>query len=172
MKKFLAILVIFTTLFAFAACDKNKNLTPEEISASEAAAVSKARAEYESSIAASIKHEEDIAEDRITTLESLGKTEKGKKLVFKSHTEKVEYHIIMFDADGKASSWKKYRYYQNERTFDAALKGTQTGNFVFERSDASYRLIVTRNANEAAFKGTDFDTMLQLIIDQKYTVIE
>ncbi len=170
MKKILAILCIFATLFAFAAC--KRQLTPEEEEASRAIARSIAAAEYESRIAASIKNEEEIVADKAKTLEELGKTEKGKQIVFKSSSANTQYDVITMDASGKAVSWKRYVYYTNTESYEYALKAKNEGNFVHESHDDDLRLIVTKNTNEALFKGTDYETMLKNIKDFGYTVVE
>lgn len=170
MKKFLAILCVFATFFAFASC--KKELTPEEVSASVEAARSEARAALESSIAASIKQEEIIVADKAETLESLGKTETGKKIVFKSSSDDAQYDVVLFDASGKAESWKRYSYFPNTESFDLALSGMENANFTFVSSDKALRLIVTENTNYATFKGTAFETVLKNVKDFGYTVVE
>lgn len=170
MKRFLAILCVFATFFAFASC--KKELTPEEASASVEAARSAARAALESSVAASIKQEEVIVENKAQTLESLGKTETGKKIVFRSSDESTQYDVILFDANSKASSWRRYSYYTSTENFDLALSSTESANFTYVSSDKNLRLIVTENTNYATFKGTDFETVLKNVKDFGYTVIE
>ncbi len=170
MKKFFAILCVFATVFAFASC--KKELTPEEVSASIEAARSEAKAANESKIAASIKQEEIIVENKAETLESLGKTVTGEKIVFKSSSQNTQYDVVFFDANGKAESWKRYNYYSDAESFDLALKNVEGANFTFVSSDRALRLIVTENTNYATYKGTAFNTVLKNIKDFGYTVIE
>ncbi len=170
MKKILAVACIFAALFSFASC--KRRLTPEEEEASRAVARSIALAEYESKVAASIKNEENIVEDKAKTLEELGKTEKGKQIVFRNSTGYTQYEVISFDGKGQAVSWKRYTYYPNTESFEMAMKNKNEGKFSYETSDENLRLIVSKNKNDKAFKGTDYDTMIKNIKDFGYTVVE
>lgn len=173
MKKLLAVLCVFATLFTLAACkNKEKELTPEESLASLKAEQSKNYAEYEKNVAASIKHEEDIIAEKQDTLDNLGKTEKGKKIVFLSDGQHVGmkegYEVIKFGSDGKFESWLQYIYYPSTEAFDRAISDIKSeGNYAYETSDASLRVIVYRMANEKMIK--DFKT---LSYDQLYTNVK
>ena len=170
MKKFIAVIGIFAVIFALASC--KRELTPEEVDASYAAEHSKAQAEYESRLEASIKHEEDIVEFKAQTLESLGKTEKGKQIVFKTSSGIEQYEVIKMDKSGKAESWVRYAYFKDANDFELAKKGSKSGNFRVVDDDEDLRVIVYENKNKKLFEGTDFDTMLKNVRDFGYTVVE
>ncbi|MBR2869108.1 MAG: hypothetical protein IKB88_08645 [Clostridia bacterium] len=170
MKKILAVIGIFAVIFTLASC--KRNLTPAEVEASYAAEHSKAQAEYESRIVASIKQEEDIVEFKAQTLESLGKTEKGKQIVFKSSSGIEQYEVIKVGKSGKAESWVRYTYFNDAEEFEIAKKGSKSGNFKIVDSDKDLRVIVYENKNKKLFEGTDFDTMLKNVRDFGYTVVE
>lgn len=177
MKKVLAVLCVFATLFALAACKEEKELTPEESLASLKAEQSKNYAEYEKSVAASIKHEEDIYEEKMDTLEELGKTEQGKRIVFMSDGQypgMLEgFEIIKFDDNEKFESWVRYIYFPSTESFDRAISDTKDENkFKYETSDASKRVIVYRYTNEEYLKNEVYDDMLQRVKDFGYTVVE
>lgn len=176
MKKLSAVLCIFATLFALASC-KPKELSPEEASASVEAARSEARAEYSQKIEASIKHEEKIYQEKQDTLDSLGKTEKDKRIVFVSDGQyagmKEGFEVIKFDGKGKFESWIRYIYYPTTESFERAISDVKDGNkFAYETSDASMRVIVYRYTNEQYLKNEAYDDMLQRVRDFGYTVVE
>lgn len=170
MKKILAVVCIFAALFSFASC--KRKLTPEEEDASRAVARSIALAEYESKIAASIKNEENIIENKAKTLQEIGKTEKGKQIVYHNNSGYTQYEVITMDENGKAENWERYTYYPNTESFKIAMKDKDDGKFAFVTSDEDLRLIVTRNKNKKGFQGIDFDTLLKNIKDFGYTIVE
>lgn len=177
MKKLLAVLCIFATLFALAACKDKKELTPEESLASLKAEQSKNYAEYEKNIVASIKNEENIVAQKQDTLEKLGKTEKDKRIVFLSDYNNPgmteAYEIVKFDDGGKFESWVRYVYFPSAESFDRAIANTkEEGKFAYETSDASMRLIVYRYTNEKYLANEKYDDMLQRVRDFGYTVVE
>ena len=77
MKKIIAIIGVFATIFAFASC---KKLTPEEADASREAARLIAISKYEKKLEESLKHEEEIYVEKSKTVAELGKTEPGNLL--------------------------------------------------------------------------------------------
>lgn len=176
MKKISALLCVFAVLFALASC-KSKELTPEEQRSMIAASQAENREKYSKKVEESIKHEEDIYQDKQDTLANLGKTEKNKKIVFLSDGQypgmKEGFEIIKFNDQGKFDSWTKYIYYPSTETFERAIANVENdGNFVYETSDASMRVIVYRYTNEQYLKNEVFDDMLQRVRDFGYTVVE
>ena len=176
MKRIVAVIGVFAVLFALASC-KEKELTPEESLAALKASQSANYAEYEKSVAASIKQEENIVNDKKDTLENLGKTEKGKKIVFISDGEypgmKVGYEVISFDANGKYSSWKQYIYFPDTESFDSAISNiSPRAKFQYESSDASLRLVVFKYTNNAYLANETYDTLLKNVQDFGYTLVE
>ena len=214
MKKILALLLVFASLFAFAACgednenedntkrrevlhkdqnnDKYNGYTKEdeakidiELNVSETESdkdlvsmvEASKKAEYESRVEASIKHEDFIYEDKKDTLESLGKTEKDKRIVFISDGEypgmKVGYEVISFDENGKYSGWKQYVYYPDVESFDQAVANVgNSTKFAYESSDASLRLIVLNYTENAYLANETYDTLLKNVQDFGYTLVE
>ena len=176
MKRIVAVISVFAILFALASC-KEKELTPEESLAALKASQSENYAKYEASVAASLKQEENIIKDKQDTLEKLGKTEKNKKIVFisdgKYEDMKIGYEIVSFDANGKYSSWKRYVYFSSTESFDRAVANASAqGNFVYESSDASLRVVVYRYTNNAYLANEKYDDMLQRVKDFGYTLVE
>ncbi len=198
MKKFLALLGVFSTLFAFAACNDDKKaevvtatdengsvytvkatMSPEELealSASRQANIEKeSRLEQES-----IKQELEIQSEKQNTLKSLGKTEKGKQIVFTGTDHqagmKEVFEIIKFGKDGKFESWIRYTYYPKTETFNRALADMKTEkNFAYETSDASDRVIVHRLSNKNMIedlKRQSYDTVFKNIKDFGYKIVE
>lgn len=181
MKKFLAVLCVFAMLFALAACkNKDKELTPEESLAALHAEQSSNYAEYEKSVAASIKHEEDISVEKQDTLDNLGKTEQGKQIVFLSDGQypgmKEGFEVIKFDSSGKFESWVRYIYYPSTEAFDRAISDIkEEKHFVYETSNASSRVVVYRMANETRIKDyrtLSYDQLLNNVKSFGYTIVE
>lgn len=197
MKKFLAILGVFSTLFALAACndkdseavtatDENGSvytvkatLSPQELTELELSRQEniekESRLEQES-----IQHEIEILSEKENTLDSLGKTEKGKQIVFTNSGErdgmKESFEVIKFDKNGKFESWIRYTYYPKTETFNRALADMkEEKNFAYEASDASNRVIVHRFSNEKMiedFKRLPYDTLLTNVKNNGYKIIE
>ncbi len=176
MKKFLAILCVFATLFALASC-KGKELTEEERLASLHASQQANREKESREVAASIKQENDIIADKQDTLNGLGKTEKNKKIVFLSSDHQVGmkecYEIILFDGNGKYKSWTRYTYYPTTEAFDRAVSDMKTEkNFAYESSDSSLRLIIHRYTNDKYLANETYDAMYQRVKDFGYSIVE
>lgn len=176
MKKVIAVLCVFATLFALASC-KKKELTEEERLASLHASQEQNRIEMSKRVEASIRHEVEIQSDKKDTLDSLGKTEKNKRIVFLSSGQhegmKEGYEVILFDGNGKYKSWTQYIYFPSTESFDRAISDIKSeGNFAYESSDASLRLIVYRYTNDKYLKNETYDAMYQRVKDFGYTVVE
>lgn len=198
MKKFLALLGVFSTLFAFAACNDDKKaevvtatdengsvytvkatLSPQELTELELSR--QANIEKESRLEQeSIKQELEIQSEKQNTLKSLGKTEKGKQIVFTNSGErdgmKEAFEVIKFDKNGKFESWVRYTYYPKTETFNRALANMkEEKNFAYEASDAADRVIVHRFSNEKMiedFKRLPYDTLLNNVKNSGYQIIE
>lgn len=142
MKKLLAILGVFATIFAFASC---RQLTPEEAEASREVARSIAVSKYEQKLEESLKHEEEIYIQKSKTVAELGKTEPGKKLVYRSKNEiwASEYYVAMMDDNGKLDYVLQYFYYPNEENYEFDLDKYK-GDDWLEETDDDYRLIVLK----------------------------
>lgn len=171
MKKILAVVCIFAALFSFASC--KRRLTPEEEEASRAVARSKAVAEYESKVAASIKHEEEIVENKVKTLEELGKTEKGKQIVYKGAEiqASVKYYALFMDNNGYCDYELCYHYYADEDAYKLILEREKKDESInIADYDESKRLIVYRR--EYDNKSMTYDDALETIRKLNYTIVE
>ena len=140
MKKILAIIGVFATIFALASC---KQLTPEEADASREAARSIAVSKYEQQLEESLKHEEEIYEDKIKTVAELGKTEPGKKIVYKSKNEiwATKYYVAYMDKNGKLDYTLQYSYYPNMENYEFDIDKYKKSNEI-EDTDKDMRLII------------------------------
>lgn len=100
MKKIIAIIAVFATLFSLSACKTNKTLEERQAELSE----KQAKAAQES-----IKAEEQYQKGMSKYVDKLGTTEEGKRLVVKEPgTVDPEYSIYEFDKDEVLK--KRYRY--------------------------------------------------------------
>ncbi len=157
MKKLIAIIGVFATLFAFASC---RQLTPEEADASREAARSIAVSKYEQKLEESLKHEEEIYKEKTKTVASLGKTEYGKKIVYRSKNEiwASKYYVAYMDKDGKLDYIIQYNYYPTTENFEFDVEKFKK-NEDFEEADEDLRLIIFRQEVEKG-RGVSYDVYL------------
>ncbi len=157
MKKILAIVGVFATIFAFASC---KQLTPEEADASREAARSIAVSKYEQQIEESLKHEEKIYEEKVKTVAELGKTEPGKKIVYKSNNEiwVSKYYAAYMDKDGNLDYIIQYNYYPTTKNYEFDVEKFKKNEDLEETND-ELRLIVFRQEVEKG-RGVSYDVYL------------
>lgn len=169
MKKLLAILGVFATIFAFASC---RQLTPEEADASREAARSIAVSKYEQKLEESLKHEEEIAKEKAKTVAELGKTEPGKKLVYRSKNEiwSSKYYVAMMDKDGKLDYIMEYHYYPNEDNYEFDLEKYKKDDDV-EETDDDNRLIIFRQDVENG-KGIAYEEYLAEVEFRGFEIIK
>ncbi len=169
MKKFIAIIGVFATIFAFASC---KQLTPEEADASREAARSLAVSRYEQQLAESLKHEEEIYKEKAKTVAELGKTEKGVKIVYKSKNEiwASKYYVAYMDKEGKLDYILQYNYYPDEYNYEFDLEKYEKSDDV-EETDDDYRLIIFKQEIEDG-RGVAFDEYLADLRFRGFEIIE
>ncbi len=157
MKKILAIIGVFATIFALASC---KQLTPEEADASREAARSIAVSKYEQQLVESLKHEEEIYEAKSKTVAELGKTEPGKKIVYKSNNEiwVSKYYAAYMDKDGNLDYIIQYNYYPTTKNYEFDVEKFKKNEDLDETND-ELRLIVFRQEVEKG-RGVSYDVFL------------
>lgn len=113
MKKIIAMFAATATLLSLAACSFNRELTPEEIAAEQSKAV-----------AQSIKAEEDYQAGMGKTVDKLGKTEKGKRIVAgETGSLDNEYNVYEFDKNQVLKKRYKYVFCNDPETYRIKLAG-------------------------------------------------
>lgn len=132
MKKILALLAAFATLVSLSACKMNRELTPEEIAEKESKAV-----------AQSIKAEEDYQAGHEKTVDKLGKTEKGKRLVVQE-PEYNGYQYNVYEFDRKEILKKRYRYmfFDNPEEYSKKLENMKANKQDIVEANEGSRLII------------------------------
>ena len=157
MKKLIAIIGVFATLFAFASC---RQLTPEEADASREAARSIAVSKYEKKIEESLKHEEEIYKEKTKTVAGLGKTEYGKKIDYRSKNEiwASKYYVAYMDEDGKLDYIIQYNYYPSVENYEFDVEKFKKSKDLDETDD-DLRLIIFRQEVENGM-GVTYDQYL------------
>ncbi len=87
MKKILAILAAFATLFALASCKMQGNQTTAE-------RVSDAEAEYSMLVESSIQAETEREEKIVKSIKDIGKSQKGKQLVLQRDEDHYQVYVM------------------------------------------------------------------------------
>lgn len=132
MKKILALLAAFATLFSLSACKMNRELTPEEIAEKESKAV-----------AQSIKAEEAYQKGYEKTVDKLGKTEKGKRIVVQDPDNNGhEYWVYEFDKDEMLKNKYRYLFYDDLVDYEKYLKNFKDNDVDIVDADKKSRLII------------------------------
>ena len=132
MKKILALLAAFATLFSLSACKMNRELTPEEIAKKESKAV-----------AQSIKAEEAYQKGYEKTVDKLGKTEKGKRIVVKDPDNNGhEYWVYEFDKDEMLKNKYRYLFYEHLEDYEKYLENFKANDVDIVEADKKSRLII------------------------------
>lgn len=132
MKKILALLAAFATLFSLSACKMNRELTPEEIAEKESKAV-----------AQSIKAEEDYQAGHEKTVDKLGKTEKGKRLVVQEPDRNgYEYGVYEFDKKEVLKNRYRYLFFGTATEYEQMLKIFKADDYDIVDADKKSRLII------------------------------
>lgn len=132
MKKILALLAAFATLVSLSACKMNRELTPEEIAEKESKAV-----------AQSIKAEEDYQAGHEKTVDKLGKTEKGKRIVVQDPDNNGhEYWVYEFDKDEMLKNKYRYLFYDDLVDYEKYLKNFKDNDVDIVDADKKSRLII------------------------------
>ena len=132
MKKIIALLAATATLLSLAACSFNKELTPEEIAERESKAV-----------AESIKAEEYYNDGHEKTVDKLGKTIKGKRLVVQDPDRNgYEYNVYEFDKNQVLKKRLRYVFYGTPTEFEQILANEKKNGADIEDVDKKSRLIV------------------------------
>lgn len=151
MKKILALLGIAATLVSFSACKINKELTPEEIAAEQSKAV-----------AQSIKAEEKYEEGHNETVDKLGKTQKGKRLVLQE-PDRNGYEYNVYEFDKKEVLKKRYRYvfYGTPTEYKKILENAKRNGDDIKEADEKSRLIIY-NIKFEEDPGLTFDYLYEL----------
>jgi hypothetical protein len=169
MKRLVALIGIFATVFAFASC---KKLTPEEADASREAARSIAVSKYEKKLEESLRHEEEIYKEKSKTIAELGKTEKGKKIVYKSNNEiwTSKYYVAYMDKDGKLDYTIQYNYYPNVENYEFDVEKFKKSDDL-EKTDDDMRLIIFKQDVEKG-RGVTYDEYLEHVKFRGFEIIE
>lgn len=169
MKKLVAIIGVFATIFAFASC---KKLTPEEADASREAARSIAVSKYEKKLEESLKHEEEIYVEKSKTVAELGKTEQGKKIVYRSKNEiwASKYFVAYMDKNGDLDYYLQYNYYPNEENYEFD-KNRDKKSPTVEKMDDDNRLIIYKYDLKEGM-GVTYDEYLANLRARGFEIIE
>ena len=132
MKKIMALLAATATILSLAACSFNRELTPEEIAEKESKA-----------IAQSIKAEEYYNEAHEETVDKLGKTEKGKRLVVQNpDSSGYEYDVYEFDKNQVLKKRLRYRFFGTATEYERMLANDKKNNKDIKEADKKSRLII------------------------------
>ena len=169
MKKIIAIISIFATIFAFASC---KKLTPEEADASREAARSIAVSKYEKKLEESLKHEEEIYMEKSKTVAELGKTEPGKKIVYRSKNENwaSKYFIAYMDKNGDLDYYLQYNYYPSDEHYEFDKDRDKKSPSV-DKMDDDNRLIIYKYEIKDGM-GVTYDEYLANLRSRGFEIIE
>lgn len=151
MKKIMALLAATATLLSLAACSFNRELTPEEIAEKESKA-----------IAQSIKAEEYYNEAHEETVDKLGKTVKGKRLVVQDPDRNgYEYNVYEFDKNQVLKKRLRYVFFATPTEFEGMLANDKKNGKDIKEADKKSRLIIY-NIDFEEDPGLTYDFLYEL----------
>lgn len=146
MKKILAILAAFATLFSLAACKMQSNKTTAE-------RVSDAEAEYSMLVASSIQAETERAEKIVKSIEDIGKSQKGKQLVLQRGED--HYQVYVMNKKSICTKVIDYYFFDNIEAYNIKSNDPKkSGNAKRIIDDPEARMI----AYEKDFQAGEIDT--------------
>lgn len=152
MKRAIALLLMLACLLTISACGKKIYFDEEEYYSD--LAESSSKAEVESS-----KQDKDISEAVEDTLDKIGKTEKGKKLVaLYDYGDMKEYHVVEFKKGISVTKYM-YRYCKTDSRYNTLISVTPEGNFKITGKDPHLRLVEYKSTDISEL---DFDTYYAL----------
>lgn len=168
MKKIIALIAVLATLVSLSACKVNK--TAEERQAEIAAEQSKAAA-------ASEKAEKEYQEGMDKTVDKLGKTEKGERLVVKEPgVTDPSYLVFEFDKKEVLKNRYKYIFYATVEAYENMLDGGDgVRRELVDHDDKSRMLVYEVEFEETPeFTFDYFYNMYtqQVAVDSGYEIIE
>lgn len=149
--KFMALLLVFATLFTVTACKKKVYFDEDEYN--KQVSINESKSEKEQS-----ERSSKIDEDMSQVEQSIGKTEKNKKIIVKlTYGEHTDYEEILFDKNGIAKEKNYYKYYNTEEMYKFSLEQGSKGNQKLVDHDDTLLMI---KYTVKDFGGTDYDTLL------------
>ena len=179
MKKIIALLFVFVSLFSLAACKGNgEDAVTDPVKDANEFAQNQAAVEAEHSKQAAEKAAEqsEIQEEIDEYIEKVGKTKKKTQLVVElERTWGREFHKYEFNKKGEYKTQIKYMFYDLPENYFADLEAWENRDEVkIIDKDKEMMMIVVRNDR---FNGVPFDEMYDLytkeeVAEKGYTVIE
>lgn len=150
MKKLIALLSVAVILLGFAGCKKDgdakttypTNLTPNEI--------------------ASLEAQKAVMEDKENTLEEIGKTIQGEKVVgVKEFHLKTEYYVAWFNDSGELEHIITHVYFDREEIYENMVSvGDEFGRTFIESDDELLKITYRTEPEEGGYEGFTFDDMV------------
>lgn len=165
VKRIIAVLVVFATLFTLVACGSK---TAEEISEE----ASKAAVKNSEKIS---QRDAEIDEKIASVEEDVGKTEKGKRLVTKMvYGESTIYEVVVFK--NKTSDYiLRYEFYYSDWVYENAKKVGDDGNDKLIKKDDNTRLLVYKNKDNMELSFDDYYARYQKKVERNpdiFTIVE
>ncbi|MBQ3044517.1 MAG: hypothetical protein IJO03_02485 [Clostridia bacterium] len=179
MKKIIAMLLVFVSLFSLAACKGNGgDVETDPVKAADDFAQNQAAVEAEQSKQAAEKAAEqsEIQVEIDEYIEKVGKTKKKTQLVVElKRTWGREFHKYEFNKKGEFKTQIKYMFYDTSENYFAELEAWKNRDKakVIDK-DKDMKMLVVRNGS---YNGSSFDDMykfytMEEVAKQGYMIIE
>ncbi len=152
MKRAIALLLTFACLLTVSACGKKIYFDEEEYNSEMSESASAAEV-------SSSKQAEDISEAVENTLDEIGKTEKGKRLVVVYNYKNMDEYIVVEFKKGVSDSKYYYRYCKTNQKYETLMSVEPDAGFKIVDHDKNLRMIKYKNSDITPI---DFDTYYEL----------
>ncbi|MBQ3006408.1 MAG: hypothetical protein IJD78_02500 [Clostridia bacterium] len=159
MKKILAVLAAFATLFSLASCKMKNNQTTAE-------RVSEVEAEYSMQIASSIQAETEREEKIIKSIEDIGKSEKKKQLVLKRAED--HYQVYVMNKKNICKKIVDYYFFDDIDAYYIKSNGSKSDKNRKKIIDDPEARMIAFERDFNAEKETTYDEIYEIFSDPRY----
>lgn len=161
MKKILAILAVFASLFSFASCKMQNNKTTAEL-------VSEAEAEQSMLIESSIQAETLREEKLVKNIDDIGKSEKKKQLVLKRDDD--HYQVFVMNKKNICTKVIDYYFYESAETYNMKALAKDTGRQKLIDKDDEARMLAYESDYNIEERNT-YDQIYEFFSDPGYAEV-
>lgn len=179
VKKIIALLLVFVSLFSLAACKGNggdAETDPLKVADDFAKNQAAVEAEHSKQAAEQVAEQSQIQEEIDEYIEKVGKTKKKTQLVVElKRTWGREFHKYEFNRKGEFKTQIKYMFYDTSENYFAELEAWENrAEAKVIDKDKDMKMLVVKNNS---YDGSSFEDMykfytMEEVAKQGYTVIE
>ena len=161
MKKILAILAVFASLFSLASCKMQNNKTTAEL-------VSEAEAEQSMLIESSIQAETLREEKLVKNVDDIGKSEKKKQLVLKRDDD--HYQVYVMNKKNICTKVLDYYFFETAESYNMKALDKKIGSKKLVEKDDEARMLVYEKDYDIEERNT-YDQLYEYFSDPGYAEV-